>query len=124
MRIRFIKETADITNEEISYIEDASRTLNVTNLTLGDQNYSENPIILLTMIDGKVCHAASDNKSTMRCCICGVTSKDLNNLDLTKNVREETLKFGLSILRARIRLFESILHLAYKITGQKMVTPD
>lgn len=31
----------------------------------------------------------------------------------------ETLEFGLSILHARIRLFEAVLHLAYKLTVQK-----
>ncbi|KAG5892143.1 hypothetical protein JTB14_032362 [Gonioctena quinquepunctata] len=38
------------------------------------------------MIDGKVCNAASDTKSTLRCFICGATSKYFNNLDITKAI--------------------------------------
>lgn len=119
IRIRFVKESADITNEEISYIEHASNTLAATNVTLNGNFYSVKHTMLLTMVDGKVCNAATETKSTLRCFICGDTSKDFNNLGLTKEVREETLKFGLSILHARIRVFESILHLAYKLPLKK-----
>jgi hypothetical protein len=55
----------------------------------------------------------------MRCYICGETSKDYNNLSIKKEVTPEALQFGLSILHVRIRLFESILHIAYKLHVQK-----
>jgi hypothetical protein len=55
----------------------------------------------------------------MRCYICGEISKDCNNLSVKKEVTPEELQFGLSILHARIRLFESILHVAYKLPVQK-----
>jgi hypothetical protein len=55
----------------------------------------------------------------MRCFFCGETSKDYNNLSIKKEVTPEALQFGLSILHARIRLFESILHVAYKLPVQK-----
>jgi hypothetical protein len=71
------------------------------------------------MIDAKVCNAAARTTSTMRCYICGETSKDNNNLSIKKEVRPEALQFGLSILHARIRLFESILHVAYNLPVQK-----
>lgn len=74
--------------------------------------------MILTMVDGKVCNAASDNTSTMRCYICKQTSKDFNKLNKTE-VNIEALKFGLSILHARIRFFESLLHLSYKIPLKK-----
>jgi hypothetical protein len=63
--------------------------------------------------------AATHKTSTMRCYICGETSKDYNNLSIKKEVTPETLQFGLSILHARIRLFESIWHVAYKLPVQK-----
>lgn len=75
--------------------------------------------MILTMIDGKVCNAATDTASTMRCYICGQTSKDFNKLIVEEEVNEEALKFGLSILHARIRFFESLLHLAYKLPLKK-----
>jgi len=71
------------------------------------------------MTDAKVCNAATHTTSTMRCYICGETSKDYNNLSIKKEVTPETLQFGLSILHASIRLFESILHVAYKVPVQK-----
>jgi hypothetical protein len=71
------------------------------------------------MIDAKVCNAATHTTSTMRCYICGETSKDYNNLSHIKEVTPEALQFRLSILHARIRLFESILHVAYKLPVQK-----
>lgn len=55
----------------------------------------------------------------MRCFICGLTSKDFNSLDKTGVVNVENLKFGLSTLHARIRFFEAILHLSYKIPVKK-----
>ena len=71
------------------------------------------------MVDGKVCNAATDTTSTMRSYICGQTSKDFNILIKKEPINTETILFGLSILHARIRFFESLLHLAYKIPLQK-----
>ncbi|CAI6377477.1 unnamed protein product [Macrosiphum euphorbiae] len=71
------------------------------------------------MVDGKVCNAATDTASTMRCFICGQTSKDFNKLIQPKEINVESLKFGLSILHARIRFFESLLHVAYKLPLKK-----
>ncbi|CAH2109276.1 unnamed protein product [Euphydryas editha] len=51
--------------------------------------------------------------------IDGKTSKDFNKLVVAEEVNEETLKFGLSILHARIRFFESLLHLAFKLPLKK-----
>lgn len=71
------------------------------------------------MIDGKVCNAATNNLSTSRCYICGATSKNFNDLDMKNVVCPQALEFGLSILHARIRIFETILHLAYKLPVKK-----
>lgn len=116
IRARFIKETKDITKEEITYIEEQARNLKET--AAMEDSVKINHTILLTMVDGKVCNAATDTTSTMRCYICGQTSKDFNKLERS-NVCEEFLKFGLSILHARIRFFELLLHLAYKAPLQK-----
>lgn len=71
------------------------------------------------MVDGKVCNAATNTKSTMKCYICGATSKDFNDLSKEKTVNPNTLQFALSILHARIRLFETLLHLSYKMDVKK-----
>lgn len=49
----------------------------------------------------------------MRCYTHGQTSKDFNKIQ-KGTVKSENLKFGLSVLHARIRFFESLLHIAYK----------
>lgn len=61
--------------------------------------------MLFTMVGGKICNAATDTKSTMRCYICGATSKEFYDLSKKKDVKDESLKFGQSILYARIRFF-------------------
>ena len=109
MSIRFVKESSDITNNEINYIQSATSSLHDTKVTLTDKHFSVKHTLLLTTIDAKVCNAATLTTSTTRCCICGEISKDYNNLSIKKEIMPETLQFGLSILHARIRLFESIL---------------
>ncbi|XP_065677602.1 uncharacterized protein LOC136092898 [Hydra vulgaris] len=75
--------------------------------------------MMLTMVDAKVCNAATKTSSTIKCYICDATSKDFNNLTTEKDVKPDTLKFGLSILHARIRIFEKLLHLSYKLPIKK-----
>jgi hypothetical protein len=71
------------------------------------------------MIDAKVCNAATYTTSTMRCYICGETSKVYNNLSTKKEITPETLQLWLSIMHPRIRLFERILHVTYTLHVQK-----
>lgn len=119
IRIRFIKESVDTTNEEIGYIENKINSLEDTHITHINKTFSVKHVMTLTMVDAKVCNAATLTKSTMKCYICGATSKDFNNLSLSKPINEESLKYGLSILHARIRLFEALLHIAYKLPVKK-----
>lgn len=124
IRLRFIKETSDVTKEEINYIENAAKNLEKTEVQLGNKTCVVSHCMMLTMIDGKVCNAATDTKSTMRCYICGLTSKDFNSLQKKGTVNSEALNFGLSTLHARIRFFESMLHLAYKLPLKKWQLRD
>lgn len=71
------------------------------------------------MVDAKVCNAATDTLSSMRCYICKATSKEFNKLEQRREEDPETFKFGISILHARIRFLESILHLSYKLPIQR-----
>lgn len=119
IRIRFIHETVDVTNDEIRYIETQTKNLNKTEISTANGMLSITYKLLPTMVDGKVCNAGTNTSSTMRCYICGLTSKNFNNLRKGVEVNPESLKFGLSILRARIRFFESLLHLSYKLTIKK-----
>nr|XP_034184029.1 uncharacterized protein LOC117606105 [Osmia lignaria] len=118
IRIRFIKESVDVTNEEIDYMKTKINELKETEIE-GNTNISIKHVLLFTMIDGKVCNAAMSINSTMKCFVCGITSKDFNNLTKKPIVNPNSLQFGLSILHAKIRLFENLLHISYKLTIKK-----
>ncbi|KAH9629098.1 hypothetical protein HF086_008547 [Spodoptera exigua] len=75
--------------------------------------------MLFTMIDGKVFNAATHTKSTMKCYICGATSSQFNDLEKERLCKKDNLEFGLSLLHARIRFFESILHVAFRLPVKK-----
>lgn len=120
IRIRFIRETKDITNEEIRYVEDQIKNLRMTEIPKASGGILQiKHTLALTMIDAKVCNAATNTASTMRCYICGKTSKDFNNPNIETIENPDALKFGLSVLHARIRFFESLLHLSYKLPIKK-----
>ena len=46
------------------------------------------------MNNGKVCNAATNTTSTMRCYMCGQTSKDFNDLNKKTTESRKALKFG------------------------------
>ena len=113
--IRFLHETVDITNEEIKYVEDQVTQLRRTKIMHPKAAAFVRHTLLPTMVDGKVCNAATGTTFTMRCYICGKTSKSFNDFENTNEEDPQSLRFGLSILHSRIRLFETILHLSYKL---------
>ncbi|CAH0563012.1 unnamed protein product [Brassicogethes aeneus] len=115
IRIRFLHESVAVTNEEINYINHKINSLEATEF----QGTKTKHTMLFTMVDGKVCNAATLTTSTMKCYICGATSKEFNDLSKTRDVKEESMHFGLSILHARIRFFENVLHLSYKLPVEK-----
>ena len=119
IRIRFVRETNDITNEEIEYVENQIKTLMKTEVPTSRGVLHIKHFMSPTMVDATVCNAATSTSSTMRCYICRETITKFNNLSLGKEENPESLKFGLSILHARIRLFESLLHLSYKLPISK-----
>lgn len=75
-----------------------------------------------TMVDGKICNALMDNPSAQVCYICGAKPKDM--YDLKKKIQslpinKSAFEFGLSTLHARIRFFECLLHIGYRIEIKK-----
>jgi len=105
IRIRFINKSKDITNEEKDYIENQIKSLKETKFTFSHGINKIKHSLLFTMVDGKVCNAITNTASTMKCYICGQTSKVFKKLIEVEEVNVETLQFGLSILHARIRFF-------------------
>lgn len=120
IRFRFTKETTAVTEEEIAKVNSDINSLVPTEVDLAGRKFLVKHTLIMTMVDGKICNAATGTKSTSRCYICGATSKDFNKLDLTRReVNDAAVEFGISVLHARIRVFEFILHLAYKLQVKK-----
>ncbi|KAL4706858.1 hypothetical protein ACJJTC_010092 [Scirpophaga incertulas] len=67
IRARFLHETKDVTKEEIEHIRNQAKNLKGTEDS--EKLIKISHSILLTMVDGKVCNAAMDTASTMRCYI-------------------------------------------------------
>jgi len=85
IRIRFLHKTTDVTNEEIQFIEKQVSSLKKTDIPIASGVLIRIKHILLpTMVDAKVCNAATSTSSTMRRYICGNTSKNFNNLKIKK----------------------------------------
>lgn len=121
IRIQFVHESNEVTRSEIAHIQNQAQNINPTEVEADNKVIRVSHTLVLTMVDGKVCNAATNTTSTMKCYICKQTSKDfsnLNNID-ESSIDTNTLKFGLSILHARIRFLETCLHLAYKLPVKK-----
>ncbi|XP_036347985.1 uncharacterized protein LOC118757377 [Rhagoletis pomonella] len=66
-----------------------------------------------TLFDGKNVNAIVGNKATQRCPMCLITSHNFNN----QNVfipKEGSLSHGLGLLHCKIKIFDHLLHIAYK----------
>ncbi|XP_050295677.1 uncharacterized protein LOC126735653 [Anthonomus grandis grandis] len=117
IRMKFVKETTKLTKQEVSHIENQIASLAASKIEVNENEVCVKHKTLFTMIDGKISNAVSENSSTQICYLCGLSSKDFNNIDLasTKDIDKSKFRFGLSSLHAWIRFFESLLHLAYKL---------
>lgn len=115
--IQFVHESTEVIRLEIEYIENQQRNIIPTKVEINDKLIKVSHTLLLTMVDGKVCNAATSTTSTMKCYICKQSSKDFNSLKRIDEsaIDPNTLKFGLSILHTRIRFLEMCLHMAYKL---------
>lgn len=72
IRAQFVHETQNVTKEEIAFIKQA-KNFKETNVLKDTTKTSHT--ILFTIVDGKVCNAATDTASTIRCYMCRQTSK-------------------------------------------------
>lgn len=124
IKIQFARETKELTLAEKQKMDKQLKELVPFEFILPEDNMriciTFN--LYLTMIDSKVGNALTENNSTQRCFVCGLSSKDFNNIDVILHrpvINSEYLKYGLSTLHAWIRFFECLLHLAYKIDIKK-----
>lgn len=120
IKITFQKETADLIKKEVDNIETQIGNLIPTKVTVDNKEFSVSSILLLTMVDGKVCSTIK-GISSQKCFVCGATPTEMNNLQLVKTKQSDpsSYRFGLSILHTWIRFFECLLHIAYRLDIKK-----
>jgi hypothetical protein len=122
IRFQLKKETFEVVNTEVQYIDSQILTLLPTEVTVLGCRIDVRHELLLTMIHGKICNAQTSTSSSQRCYVCGATPKEMNNQVTTKDkeVNFKSFSFGLSTLHAWIRFFECLLHIAYRIDIKKL----
>ena len=112
LNLQYKEETAEVSKDEAERVKHQINTLH----PFCTEGVEINFRVDVTMLDGKVVNAITDTKSTQSCNVCGVTSKDVNDLDKVRSSPvDEALKLGLPLLHCWLRSFEYCLHMGYKM---------
>lgn len=121
IKFQFVKETDTLIRQEINEINSEINELKPFIFEAEDYTIEVVFTMTMTMVDGKVCSAVSNNKSSMRCYICNASPAEMNNLNAVykKNIQAENYNFGLSSLHAWIRFMECLLHISYNLPFKK-----
>lgn len=115
VQFQFMKETTDVSKNEISRMESEIANLNQTTISMNNRIFRVTHELHLTMIDGKIAQTITDTSSNAVCYICKAKPTEMNKLEhlKTKEVNTDAFKVGLSPLHARLKFMECILHIAY-----------
>ncbi|KAJ8674730.1 hypothetical protein QAD02_010516 [Eretmocerus hayati] len=115
LRIKFEKEDDENTITEYDRVSDeVSRLNNHTFILSNGKSVNVNFRLFKTLFDGKCINAINRNKYTLRCAVCWKVTKDFGDSKADLSANEETLYFGLGLLHVVIKVFEYLLHLAYR----------
>ena len=112
--LMYRKETAELSKTQTAILQDEIRQLQPTYFDNDVQDFIINSTFHLTMLDGKLFDALTDNNYAASCNMCGELPKDMNYL-IARTVPTSYLMYSLSPLHAWIRSFEWMLHVAYKL---------
>lgn len=119
IKMEFVRESVDVVLKQKNDIEKQIKNLQVIDIQLDDiYRIRIHCSLFLTLIDGKVLNIITNTKSMQTCPICHATPKQFNNLSNKQTVfvpEPNSLQYGLSPLHAWIRIFECVLHIAYRI---------
>lgn len=117
LKFEFRKETHDLIREEKIRVENEIKHLCETEINMHGRSFKVRHILYFTMIDGKVAQAVTNTTSASNCVVCGAKPSEMNIITKLQNrpLNEEAIKMGMSVLHARIRFMEYILHLSYKL---------
>ncbi|CAH0558647.1 unnamed protein product [Brassicogethes aeneus] len=107
IKIEFKKESTCVSIAEYNKIEDEIKKLIDSNITIKSKQLKVNHKLICSMVDGKVCNALTETTSTMKCLICGATSKQFNQIDniIAKEIKtedSEPINFNLLFIRNNV----------------------
>ena len=123
VHLEYTKKTAEASRAEYQAVEKEIAQLQVTEVRTRQGEVHVTHKLLPTMMDGKAVCALTNTRSPATCTTCGATPSQMNWLEVSRAVKLESYLFGLSPLHARIRCFELILHLGYRLDiKQRKVT--
>lgn len=119
--IKFIykKETEEVIKSECDLVRQQIANLTHTKCKVSKMSVEIGHNLQLTMVDGKICNVLTDTRSTQKCYICGVTSKNMNTVGSPPQPNTDAYSFGISTLHAWIRSFECLLHISYRLPIKK-----
>ena len=111
-----MKENTELAKNEVTCVENQIEDIQSTNVCLLGKVIQVNHMMMLTMIDGKICNGTT---STQKCYICNATPKDMKNfLAVVKKRHRYSIsmfRFRLSTLHAWIRFVEYIFLLSCRL---------
>ncbi|CAH0381175.1 unnamed protein product [Bemisia tabaci] len=121
--IKFIfkKEEDDFVLDQLASLESEIANLVPTKVIKDGVNIEVSYTLKLTMLDTKMCNCLSGTKSASTCYLCGILPSKANDLKLafSKTPRTDLYCLGLSTLHAWIKIFELLLHIAYRLKLKK-----
>ena len=127
IRVQYLKESEAILKFEKEYIQNQINLLEdsefelINGLEVIVTKVKFN--LKLTMIDGKAANAICSTSSQQVCNICSASPKQMNSIAcgslLTPTSNIDNIELGLSPLHARIRCFECLLHISYRLEIKK-----
>ena len=108
--VQFEKETPALVVAETNKINDQIRDLSPLRTESAEVTYD----LRMTMVDTKIVNILTDTPAP-RCSMCGASSKIVNDLEAVSRLEVTNTEFGISTLHCWIRVFEAILHVAYRL---------
>lgn len=97
IKFQFIYETSEISIKGKQYNENQIQELKPSTCNIYDNNIHIRYKLLFTIVVGKVCNSITGTKSTQRCYICGLISKDFNDLEKVFDVKIDTSKLSMRL---------------------------
>ena len=125
VRLEYRKETPQASKEIDAWIDAAIAALTLTPnvIQVGSKFIRFHHKIFKTMLDGKAKNACTDTASSLRCFLCGASSKHLNNVkSLVTDFPTDESKLvygGIADLHAWLRAFDGINALSDKLAIKK-----